>query len=127
MKILYKKPHVIDIPVVLKEFIMGAILALLMALDIISGSSSAKAQSGGNNYSLSSSSVSGGSERYSYTDDVVKESGGRIVYEIKGSSVRDSAGRSVFSVSGSRISGSDSYEVRNKKVLKNNKVIFDLN
>ena len=127
MKILYKKPHVIDIPVVLKEFIMGAILALLMALDIISGSSVAKAQSGGNNYSLSSSSVSGGSERYTYTDDMVRESSGRIVYEIKGSTVTDSAGRSVFSVSSSGISGSGSYEVRNKKVLKDNRVIFDLN
>ena len=106
---------------------MGAILALLMALDIISGSSAAKAQSGGNNYSLSSSSVSGGSERYTYTDDMVRESSGRIVYEIKGSTVTDSVGRSVFSVSSSGISGSGSYEVRNKKVLKDNRVIFDLN
>ena len=106
---------------------MGSILALLLALNIISGSSNAKSQEESKLFYLSSSDVRSGSERYTYTDDYVKDSSGRIIYQIDGSSIKDNAGRFVFSVKSKGLSGTDNYEVRNKRVYKNNKALFDLN
>lgn len=104
---------------------MGAILALLMALDILSGSK-AIGQSGYNTYSLSSSRVSGYGENYSYNNQCVKDSMGRVVYKIRSSYIIDAAGKQVFSIFSGTLDGSDDYKVTGSGVYKNNKRIFSI-
>ncbi len=108
---------------------MGSILALLMALDILSGYSIAYSQNGEKHYNLSSSNVSEftGNTKYTYTDNFVKDSSERIIYQKIGSNILDHSGKIIFSILSQGLSGSDSYEVRGSIIYKNNYPIFQLN